>query len=186
MTAVHDGGSGYMVGDTGDIGGHCLPSNIGPARYTVLTLSGSAIATVSIVDHGGLYNVGTACETGGESGGGTSATFDISTVLPAGAIATSAVNNGGLGYLATNTSAIDDAACLLSGTASTLTVSTAPGTIVATYTITDNGGVYVPHTGCTTTATSGVGIGLTIDVNTVVMPDGSMWITTVWGSVTAH
>lgn len=103
-----------------------------------------------------------------------------------GAIGTNAVNSGGAMYSNGDTGEIDGA-CYVSGAKSTYTVLTNAAGAVATYSVTDNGGVYTTGTGCTTTATSGTGSGLTIDVSAVTPPgDGSLYVTVQYSVLTVH
>jgi hypothetical protein len=81
--SVNAGGTGYTVGDI-----LTLSSGDGTARVTVLTLTGSAVATVSLTENGSGYTVASSNTTGGT---GTSCTINVVSLFDL----TAYVANGG-------------------------------------------------------------------------------------------
>ena len=78
---VAAGGSGYVVGDTWVLSGGTFTS---PAILTVLTLSGSAAATVGVVDPG-CYSVMPSSPASVTGGTGTLATLTLTATAASGA-----------------------------------------------------------------------------------------------------
>lgn len=74
---------------------HNLPTSGTGATFSVATLSGSAIATVSVTAGGSGYNVGDILTIAGGTGSG--AIFTVAT-LSGTAVATVTITNGGTGY----------------------------------------------------------------------------------------
>jgi hypothetical protein len=94
-----------------------------------------------------------------------------------GPIATTALNDGGLGYEVGDTFIIGDHGA--TGEVASVAVG-----VVVTYTITDPGNGYAVEDGVTTSATSGIGEGLLIDILTVdANPGDGTAVVTVWYSV---
>lgn len=93
-----------------------------------------------------------------------------------GAILTSSLGAAhGSAYLA------NDTGTLTCGSAdATYTVNTVSMGAVVTYTISGAGTAYGPTTGCATAATSGVGTGLTINILTTAIGDGTLTATTLY------
>lgn len=96
-----------------------------------------------------------------------------------GPIATTALNDGGLGYEVGDTFII-----AADGNEATGEVTSVSVGVVVTYTITDPGNAYAVEDGVGTTATSGIGEGLLIDILTVdANPGDGTAVVTVWYSV---
>ncbi len=74
LASVNSGGSNYAVGDTG-----LITAGDGLAEYTVLTISGSTVLTVSVVDGSGYLTAsGVATSVGGSQPGiGSGLTLDL-------------------------------------------------------------------------------------------------------------
>ncbi len=92
-----------------------------------------------------------------------------------GAILANARNAGGAGYVPGDTFNVDVAGPT---PASGVVDTVGGGGAVLTYHLTANGAGYVPAAGVATTATSGGGAGLTIDINTITPANGTarIWI----------
>lgn len=171
--AVNAGGTGYAVGDIlaidggTSVGGHT-------AAVEVLTLSGSAVATVRIY-RGGAYTVnpGTGATTTAETGVGTGCTIDTTidgtgwTVLRRTQEAVSAtVNAGGTGYSVNDKLTLDGGLIGEGGTEAVFNVDSLSGSAVATVSL-DTAGNYEEDpgaTGITTTVAPSGGSGCTLDV----------------------
>ncbi len=91
-----------------------------------------------------------------------------------GAILANVLNAGGLGYAPADTFTISGGLVLATGVVDTV----GGGGAVLTYHLTAHGAGYVPAAGVATTATSGGGAGLTININTVTPANGTarIWI----------
>jgi len=94
---VNAGGSGYAVGDVLEVEGGTETQN---AKIAVATLSGSAIATVTVQDGGGAYTVApglTGASTNNDpgSGSGTGGTLDLTMTGVIGTTAIAATGGGG-------------------------------------------------------------------------------------------
>lgn len=100
-------------------------------------------------------------------------TYDAGTV---GSINASVINAPGLGYAANDTFTVDTGDGLAAGIVDTVG---ALG-IVTSYHLTSNGQNYVVGVGVATTATSGVGIGFTLDIQSITPGNGTMRVIVVY------
>ncbi len=100
---------------------------------------------------------------------------DASNDDASGAILANALNAGGAGYVPGDTFNVDVAAPT---PASGVVDTVGGGGAVLTYHLTANGAGYLPTVGATTTATSGAGAGLTINITSITPADGTarIWL----------
>lgn len=165
-SALHQGGLGYAVGDTGYVVG----SNGLDAKYTitgVVTVPDGQISNSTIAHGGTGYVVG---DTGKIVGGNNDATYKITAVdnTANGAITTAGPSAPGSGYV------VGDVFTITGGD------GTATGTVfqvgslggVLEITISNGGALYSPATGVATTG--GSGTGLTIDILAVSSSNGGV------------
>ncbi len=102
-----------------------------------------------------------------------------------GEIATSAVNAGGTAYANGDTGTISGT-CYKSGTPATYTVLTSTAGAVNTISVSSTAGYYAVTTGCATSATTGIGTLLTVNVNTINQGNGSAYVKTNYQVITTH
>ena len=147
ILTVHAGGSNYTVGDTFTVdGGSSL------ATGEITAVSDNVVTGYTILTPGAGYSVANEIATTATAGSGTG--FAINILSLSGA--------GGSGYAADDTFTVDGGTTLATG--KVLTVSAG---VVVTYSTTDPGEGYSVKTGVSTTATSGAGTDLEIDILTV-------------------
>ncbi len=160
-------GTGYAPGDTGLIGG-----GNGDAAYVIDTVAGGgAVATFHLTANGTGYVSGTGVATGVTTGAGDGAfTVDITATTANGiqaangVILTSVKNAAGSGYAPGDTGTIAGG-----NNDATYVIDTVSAGAVATYHLTSKGtGGYSTATGVATAATTGSGIGFTVDITASV------------------
>jgi hypothetical protein len=171
---VNAGGAGYAAGDTGTI----VLAGGSNARYYVKTVAAGVVTEVQILQtyQGAGYTVGTATTTVLTGGGNGALTIDITLAIGRVYGFSLSVNAGGAGYAA------NDIVTLNGGTAGyvkpTIKVLTVSGGAVATFQLitnetlkrTDvvpmysNGRGHTAGVGKTTTAVTGTGAGLTMNL----------------------
>ena len=147
ILTLYAGGSDYAIGDTFTVdGGSTL------ATGEVLAVSDGSVTSYKILTPGAGYSVADGVGTTATSGAGTGFGIDILTLT----------GGGGSGYAADDTFTIDGGSTLATGK-----VLTVAAGVVVTYSITDPGEGYSIETGVGTTATSGAGTDLEIDILTI-------------------
>ncbi len=159
-STLNSGGSGYAVNDTFTI---TNPTEGGgnTASGHVTGVSGGVVTTYVIDVAGGGYKVQTGRTTTATSGSGTGLTIDIGSVGTG--IAQVYVKAAGTGYAVNDTFTINGGSPLATGHVTTISGSTVTGVIIDT----PGQGYAVNTSGIATTATSGGGTGLTIEVDSI-------------------